>query len=574
MAFCLTKNVANEFLRRIKEGEISPSTLNEMSPDEMHAYFAEFMGEANAKQVTALFEEKMRANATTKTYVNTVKKITGLTPEVRENIISKLQKMGDLLNPETEKAFMKDLVEKKLGATVSLEDAQKITEISNEAQKLKEELAADPTNKEKQIAYGNKVMDAQDLVDSLKKKQNPFTITNILNLPKTMLTSVVHFSAPFVQGVFSIGTKPFWQATAAQFKYFASPRAYRDAQAAIIAHPDYDISQKAGLSLTHLGDKLTTREEAIQSSLLEHIPGIRVPVKAFSRAFTGFLNDVRFRNYTQLLTAARNANEDVTPGSKVTKDLARVVNDMTGRGAIGINDSGKSFVPILNAAFFSPRKISATLGMLNPVNYVNPRISPTARQARLKSLISYLVAMGAIYGLAKFSKFKVDLNPISTDFGDVSIGNTKFNPTGGSSQIIKLISRLVTNKEQSASGKTGELGAPIYTTSKTGKLEKTPYTNITKAGEVADYARNHLSPVAGALVDWLAGTNAVGQPVTFNPAAGTKSEEYNLFVPLVIQDFINLAVNDPHNTIAWLPSLSAIFGVSMQSKAPVTKKTK
>jgi hypothetical protein len=47
------------------------------------------------------------------------------------------------------------------------------------------------------------------------------------------------------------------------------------------------------------------------------------------------LNSVRFNSFANLITAARNLEEDVSLGSKAAQDIAKTVNDVTGRGNIG-----------------------------------------------------------------------------------------------------------------------------------------------------------------------------------------------------------------------------------------------
>src|SRR5690606_540666 len=137
---------------------------------------------------------------------------------------------------------------------------------------------------------------------------------------------------------------------------------------------------KAGLRLTDLSTNLLNREEQFMSTLVDKIPGI----KASQRAYTGFLNKLRIDVFDDLLKKAEAAGEDTGLGSKVLEDIANVVNNFTGGAKVGRIEGA---VPALNAAFFSPRKITSTLNILNPVNYVSPKISPTARKAAIRNLV-------------------------------------------------------------------------------------------------------------------------------------------------------------------------------------------
>jgi len=548
MAFCLIPSLAEKFKVGLIDGTIDPAKLNDMTSEERHAFFSKMLGEDNATKVNALFESKLLLKNQQAGMISWAKKVTGITEATRMDIVSRIERMDKVLNPAAQGSFLSDLAAQRLGTRVTFAEAQKITDLSKQASDARTTLEQNPLDKTAQIAYGNKYLDMTEYVDSLKPKANPFTFSNIVNLPKSALTSIFHFSASFVQGWGMLTTKPFWQAFAHQFKYFADPQAYRDLQASIIAHPDYALAKEGKLGITHLGDKLSSREEAMQSSLLEHIPGLNKLVGASSRAFTGFLNETRFSRFTELLDAARLRGEDVNKGSKVISDLANVVNNFTGRGSLGAHDRYASIQPILNDAFFSPRKIIATIQMFNPLTYLDPRTSPTARMGALRQLGGSLIATVAVLKLAQMAGATVETNPTSTNFLKAKIGNTTFDMTGGNAIYARLLARLITGQSTSGSGKVTTLGQG--------------YKPETRADVILNFIRGKLSPTASAIADALYGKDVVNQPFSVT------SEVYNKLVPIIIQDFINLARNDPQNTAAWLPSLSAIFGVSMESPTP------
>jgi hypothetical protein len=576
--FCLPATEVTEFLRRIKTGELNPDKLSAMTSEERRAYFEEFMSKPSAEQTNAQFESKLLLKNQQQGIINWAKKVSGISPKAQRDIIARVNKMDQVLNPKTQDMFLKDLAAHKLGATVTMEEAGKISDLANKSADMKAQRDANPNN-ENILNYGKSKQAFGEYLDSVKPNPNRSlknTLIDIANIPKSALTSVLHFSAMGVQGWGMVSEGRFWEAAKDQFKYFAKEDNYKNAEAMISGHPDYEIAKSAGLGITSIDKKLNDREEAIQSSLIQkgskylsEKTGAPDLIRASSRAFTGFLNYTRFYRFEDLLNAARLNGEDVSKGSQVTKDLAAVVNNFTGRGDLpaGLDRATAA----LNTAFFSPRKMMATFEMFNPKNYLDPNISPTARMAALRQLTGSLLVTSSVLGLARLAGAGVDANPVSTNFGKVKLGNTTLDMTGGNAAYARLIARLITGKEKSSTGKTTTLGAPIYSTSKTGKSVKTPYTAPTRADEALTYVRSHFSPIAGAIADWMAGgTNVIGQPVTL------KSEAYNTLTPLVLQDFINMYKNDPKNTAAIIPSLSAIFGVSMQSTAPtppkVTKK--
>lgn len=559
--FCLPEFAANKFIDALKNGDLDTDKLIGMTSDERRSAFSDVVGENNAKQVNALFESKLLLKNQQAGLINWIKTVGNLKPEVQRDFVAKVNRMSEALTPETEDAFLKDFAAQRLGVSVTHEEAGQIANMAKKTADLKEQMKDTKAGSPERIAYGRSLMDMNDYVESLKPDGRTFAekLTDITNVPKSALTSVFHLSAPFVQGWGMLGTSEWRTAFVNQIKYFASEESYKNLDAYIISHPDYQLALDGKLGLTKLGDKLSTREEAIQSTLVQKgseiisdKTGLPDLVRASSRGFTGFLNELRFNRFTNLLDAARLNGEDVTKGSKVVRDLAKSVNDFTGRGAIGVGDKYGNAAPALNTLFFSPRKISATIEMFDPVRYLDPRVSPTARMAAIKQLSGSLIATGAVLALARAGGAKVNMNPDSADFAKVVIGGEKLDMTGGNAVYTRLLARLITNKEITASGKTIELGKG--------------YKPTTRADLLLSYMRGKLSPLAGAVADALYGTDPVGNPFS------VKKEMYDKLTPIIMQDFINMGMNDPKNTAAWLPALSTIFGVGLESPQPKKKK--
>ncbi len=498
---CLPTETVARLLKGLKSGEIDAEKFANMSVEERKNFLTKFVGD-DAKNVSDLFNSKS-----------------------------------------------KDF--EKLNTKTTEEQDIKITELSNKVKSLEGE---DMSSKEKRIEYGRKVIDLTEYTNSLKPKGKLFSLTNILSLPKSALTSVLHFSAPLVQGWGMISTKNFWQGIPKMMEYFAKPDSYKNLNADIISHPNYELAKDGKLGLTSLGDKLNMREEALQSSILEHIPKLGKVIKASSRAFTGFLNYVRFSRFNDLIEAAKLRGEDVTLGSRNVRDIAKVVNDFTGRGALGKGDKYANTQAALNSTFFSPRKISATIEMFDPVNYLDPKISKTARLAATRQLVGSILVTSAVYTLANMMGAQVDTDPTSTNFGKVKIGKTTFDMTGGNAVYVRLLARIAEQKEITSSGKTVQLGEG--------------YKPETAGHLVEQFFINKLSPTAAIFADYAFSTvDSKGKPRKdpYGNDLTVGGEVYNKFVPIVMQNFIDLANSNPEDAAVWLPSLSSIFGVEMQT---------
>lgn len=574
---CLPSNIVEKLKTNLKNGTINPDRLSSMTPGERHSLLEDIVGKDNASGVNALIESKLALKDQQRGLISAMNELLGNRSPVVRGLIDKINRMTDVLNPEDESKFYQDLASKKLGIKeVSLEQANKISELAKKADEAK--LVRDKNvNPESIRNYGRVKEETGDYVNSLKPNPNRSignVVSNVLNIPKSLLTSVLHFSASGVQLWGSITTPQFWKGAIEQFKYFANEENYKNARADISGHPDYDIAKRAGLGITSIDNKLNDREEAIQSSLLQEgstwlsnktgfLPDF---IRSSSRAFTGYLNYVRFGRFEDLLNAARLQGKDVSLGSEISKDLANVVNSFSGRGKIpfGLDRSQSA----LNTFFFSPRKIAGAIDMFNPMTYLDPRIDSLAKKTALKQLTGSLLVTTSILTLAKLMGGQVETNPVGTNFGKVKIGDTTIDLTGGNASYVRLVSQIISNKEKSSTGKITSLGGILQKTSKTGKVSNTPFTAPTRADKVFTYIRDHASPIASLIWDWAAGSNPVGQPVTI------RSEAKQELTPLVTQAFYDMYKNDPQTFKEIWPLLPSVFGFSTQSNAPITQKKK
>lgn len=591
-SWCLPRSLQNDFLAAIRDGRLTPARLAEMTSEERRGALAEIVGPENAREVNAQFESKMLLKDQQRGFVTWAKKIGGITEPARRDIIAQINRLDKVLQPEDEASFLKDLADKKLGVGVTAQEAREVYELSQKAETLRAELQGPGDTRygtayteERATQYGMAVQRLLDKVNSLKPKGETFqhAALNILSLPQSALTSVFHWSAPFVQGWGMMSTPEFYSGTTRMFQYFADPAAYERLNGWIIGHPNYPLAVDGKLGLTKITDKLSTREEQIQSSLLQDINGWVVEktgvanavrgapapirwalggdanlIKAWSRSFTGFLNYVRASRFYNMVDAARMQGEDVSLGSKNVHDIAKAMNDFTGRGdeisvgggiVPGITNPALSpgVASTLNALFFSPRKMIATMEMFNPINYAT--LSPFARKVAARQLIGSLAATGAVLTIAKIAGAQVNFDPRASNFGKIGIGNETLDMTGGNDSYIRLLSRLVTNQMVTSTGKSVQLGQD--------------YPGApNRASLVGDYVRNKLSPIAGAIWTAADGKDPVGRPFSLSE---TTSDE---MTPIVIHSLLDVWMNSPHDAVHLVPAISAFLGVGVEDHAP------
>lgn len=539
--YCLSGKLATEFKSRLKSGEIDPEALAKMSSEKRRAFFEGFLDSTNAKNVNALFEKKLLAKRRWDAMIKWAQEVSGIKPEVRRDLVSKIEKMiqykdGNLLAPQEEEAFLKDLVSTKLGTDVTYEEAGKIAEFSKKVSESRRELESKPDDKNSRIRFGNALLDMYEYVESLNKKEMSFTdvLSNIANVPRAIISSI-DFSAPFRQGFGMVTNKRFWENLKPMFQAAFKEQAYKDIQAEILARPTYNVMQKSGLRIVSLGRNLSQREEAYMTTLLDKVPGIR----GSERAYTAFLSKLRADAFDDLLRKGQLAGEDVSAGSKFTKDIANVVNTFTGTGKIGKVDQ---VAPILNSVFFSPRKIASTIQKLNPKNYLSRDISPIARQEALKRLAGQVGFSTAVLYLATLFGAKTETDPRSSDFGKIQVGNSRIDVTGGDGNYAVLLSRLITNQMKS-------------TTSDIIKSLGEGFGAKTRGDIAVQFLRNKLSPTASFIASWLYGTDPSGNP--FN----LKSEAISLITPISISTVLESLKNDPN--MAFTNTIFDLFGFSV-----------
>lgn len=389
------------------------------------------------------------------------------------------------------------------------------------------------------------IVDKAPLFDKMKRLG-----LEVANIPRAVMSSM-DISFGLRQGIVAATTHPkiFWGNFSKQLKFFASEKSFRAAMDDIARRPTYELMRKSKLALTDIGRNLRGREEPFQSPLAEKIPVAGKLIRASDRAYTGFASKLRADVFDYLIKRAEDAKLDPQNNLKLTKDIAKVVNTMTGRGSLGKLEPA---AVTLNATFFSPRLMMSRLNMLNPVNYIKG-LSPLetfARKEALKSLLSFTGTGLTVLGLAKFAGLEVGADPRSADFGKIKLGNTRVDIWGGFQQYVRLAAQLITKKTvSSTTGKVTNLGE--------GYKPTTRWDVATGAVEAK------MAPIFSFVTDWLRGKAFGGEDFKLSSEIGKR------FFPMAMQDLIDIAKDDP----SLLPiGALGMMGVGLQTYSPKLRK--
>jgi hypothetical protein len=334
------------------------------------------------------------------------------------------------------------------------------------------------------------------------------TAKDVVQLPKAK--AGYDLSATGRQGLAQIAAHPTYlkEAFAEQVKAFASEDAFNSFIESIRSRPDFQQMKDAGLYLSHVaGDAV---EEPFASKLARKIPGVR----ASDRAYSAALDSIRVQawdNYVSSLPAHLRDSPD-TLGA-----VADLINISTGRGKVALLDRsklGRAFVDALNVPFFSPRNTASKFNLLSPARVIRNAVNPATRPVawlQMRDAFRGLSTMGTTLGLAHVAGLDVGVDPRSSDFGKLRVGEAVYDLTGGEGFTVRYLASMARSFRAVEQGK---------------KLKP----RETPQALTLHYLRSQLQPLSSSGVDLATGETYEGEPATLTDAA------LNQIVPFVVED--------------------------------------
>ncbi len=380
------------------------------------------------------------------------------------------------------------------------------------------------------------------------------------NIPRTSMSSM-DFSAPLRQGLIATVAHPKLavQAGKEMFKMAGSQERFDKWFQNIKEDPRYTEAKKSGLYIADPHDlRLSAKEESFMNNLVQKIPFIGTHlIKGSERAYTGYLNKLRWDLYNQLSEQLFVNGENYINHPKLYKGLADFVNNSTGRGKLGWFEKA---APLLNTGIFSPRLIASRVRALGitdiATGFTNGYYSNLPKPVRiqaLKDMGKLLVVGGTVMALAKLNGAKVESDPRSSDYGKIRVGNTRWDIWGGHQQYIRVLAQILSGKTKS-NGKIYELG-------------NNKAFGRTRADVAGDFVRGKLAPVPSMAWDVLKGRTIIGEPVTL------KDEAMSHLLPLIYSDLSD-AMKDQGAKALFTVGLPSTFGVGVSTYSPKKKMAK
>lgn len=345
--------------------------------------------------------------------------------------------------------------------------------------------------------------------------------TNVIGLPRAVQASY-DLSAPFRQGFWIgfIAPKEWAAAWSPMLKAFVKEENALYLREVMKASPWIRTGVNSNLELTSLGLRragtfLAEREEPFMTEFAHLIPGVRMS----ERAYTTYLDWLRLNSFARFAQA-----QGFSPTSKITpalQDTAKLVNWLSGRGPkLGDRD----VAVLLNNFFFSVRfQTSRAMMLANmPGLGFSFRRTPYIRKLYAQAMARGIGATSTALAMLHYSGLgKVEIDPRSTRFGKVQIGNVVLDPWGGMQPYVRVVANLATNQRKAAtSGRLQDIGSGWWEGAK-----KTAW----------DYVKTKTSPVAGFALDWAEGETYMGEEMAFESDM-LLEQAFNRLAPFAIQD--------------------------------------
>lgn len=462
MAWCLPKHIANQFLKDLQNGKINPEKLLSMTSKQRREFFNNLVGKENSANVNRVFESKLLLKNQQQGIITWAQQMAGLKPEAKRDLLSRVDKMKEVLNPKTEAAFLEDIVSFRLKTNVTPTEAKTISNLATDAIKKKEIMESGKRSKPSkggsvtatEFEYGMARVKFQNYIDDLKTgglrgelKSKFGTVGRAFSTTAGMMKSLkatfdnswigrqgwkIAFNFPRVWFRNSLKSfKDVWNTLRGK------ERVSDTVNAEAYARPNYEnyIKDK-NIDGTSSRLAVGVVEEAFpESGFLERIPGFGRLHRAAQDAFTAMAYRSRMDIYDIMYDVmVKSGVKDPT-----NRGLGTFVNSLTSRGSLGKFEQAGN---VINNVLFSGRKLRSDFDFLT-AHFGSKKVDPFLKKKAAVNLVRTISGTSAILTLANIAlPGSVNLNPTNSDFGQVKVGDTRFDVTGGMRWLPILAARL------------------------------------------------------------------------------------------------------------------------------------
>ena len=574
--WCLPKHIASKFLQDLKLGKINPDKLIGMTSKRRREFFKNLVGEENVANVNRVFESKLLLKNQQQGIITWAQQMAGLRPEAKRDLLSRVEKMKEVLNPKTEGAFLEEIVSFRLKTNVTLTEAKQISKLATDAIEKKTIMESGTRSKPSkggsvtatEFEYGMARRKFQNYIDDLKigglrgeLKAKFSTPGRAFSTTAGMMKSLkatfdnswigrqgwkIAFNHPRVWFRNSLKSfKDIWNTL--RGKENVSDTVAAEAY----ARPNYDkYMRDKGIDGKPTKLAIGVVEEAFpESGFLERIPGFGRIHRAAQDAFTA----MAYRNRMDIYDIMHDVMVKSGIKNPTNRGLGTLVNSLTSRGSLGKFEQAGN---VINNVLFSGRKLRSDFDFLT-AHLGSKKVDPFLKKKAAFNLVRTVTGTGAILTLSGIvAPGSVNLNPTSSDFGQIKIGDTRFDVTGGMRWLPILAARLT---DVTIKNLTGERIFPEdgYIGGREGGIDV-----------VTNFFENKLSPAMQILMDVLR-----GHPKFEKEALTFWRELEEAVVPLPIQNIWEGADNNQRANLALVIMLDAL-GISTNTYEKYKKTNK
>ena len=445
------------------------------------------------------------------------------------------------------------------------------------------------------------------------------------------LRATAEFSFMLIQGGFYAVSHPLTaiKSLSVAFSHLLSTSRSERFAEQIKTQDWYEGAREDKLAITEVDYKLSAREELFLNGWVNHIwDVIGLPLKlvsekafqrwklasfpkAFERSNVGAMNLIRITRYLKGVEMLEAQGKTRETHPQDYKNVADMVNTFTGRASLGGLENNKATSKLLTTIFFSPKMWASTLKTFTPYAFIHfgkmgsAEIGNTGNFGKDKKVGKRQVSVAQKMAMADYMKYvglttaavmaialrynndddedtSVELDPRSSDFLKIKIGNTRVDPWGGRIQMIVLQARLLAEsmnrmtREEGWAAKLGWRDIPSYKRTSSGELVRLGegYTD-TMGGLLTTMTKNKLAPSAALVNKWLfAKLDKEGNTVDkFGNPYEPSDELINNLYPIYIETIKELYQDQPY-TVATFLTFYAFLGGGAQTYEPPKPKAK
>jgi len=564
--FCLTKNTIQKFKKALKDREIDPIKLAGMTSLERREFLSKYVGKESAVQANSLFESKLLLKNQKAGYINWAKKVSGITSQVKRDMISRIEKLDRVLDPKEEEQFLQDLASTRLGVEVTQEEAKTISDLSKKITELKAKANKEGIfpNETQRFEYGASKVAIEEYINDLKLKAKDSGVVEFVKESPGIFKSIQSsldnsfFGRQGIKVLYNnpiVWTRNFIKSWGDIGRELKGKDAMLSIKSDIYSRPNAlnGKYEAGGYGLDVLN------EEAYPSSLPSKIPLLGRLFKASESAYNGVALRIR-ADLADKFIAQAEKNGVNTLNKDEAKPIGRLIGSLTGRGSLG---KVEPLAREANVLFYSIKFLKSNIDTLIAIpKYLAKKVTGQykgkgeefAGKKAATSTLRIIVTIASILTIAKkLDPDSVDEDPTSTNFGKIKIFGLWTDITGGMGALVRLAARLALGRSKSSTGTITEF--------------KTGFGGRTALDELEDFTEGKLSPIAGLLRDKLKGELFGGEKFTLANIAK------NLGVPLPIQSAEQILKN-PESEFALGSMILEALGFSTSTYIQPNKQTK